>query len=323
MGLDAQYRDLVDGFAGIAGPHRRPRPAVRRVPAAWLLALALLLAPSSGRAEDPACSVAGMAIDAAYCAGQPTSLLDRRIVFLREIARRIMDIAAFDRMLADDKGAIEIIREQCALEPGEDARRLCHATVLIDRLYALEAAILETLDARLADPDAGDDAVTVPDGRALTVFVAAMTAVRDAPVFFDPVAGDAAGTAAAGTDAVATGLLLRQPPAPSLFRILWQHGTVAWTPVDAWQFDPDQLLPGGRNLSPPFEAAQDAQRARLACIEAALAALKPAGSGRFFGPWRAAGGGFYARLDFPEAATVECLAPADPAMAVVIANHPR
>jgi hypothetical protein len=283
-----------------------------------LLAASLLLAAPAAEAADVTCSAAGMAVDPVFCRGGAPSLLDRRIDFLRAVAKRVMDIAAFDLMLEDDKGALAIIREQCALEPDEGARRACHAGVLIDRLYDIEARIAAQLEARLGEPVLAVGTVPAPDGDSLTTFLAAIEAMQPAAVFADADGAHEIGQVAVGEPAVVTGVLLREAQ-PSLFRILWQHGTVAWTPADAWRFDPAQLIGGARNLPPSYRLAQLSQQARLACIGAALAALAPEAGGNLFGPWPAADGSFYARLEFPDAARVDCVAAPGPAGAVAIA----
>ena len=305
------------------------RVAARRIPraanafscfcrAAFLpAALTLLGQPAEA---DETCSAAGLSVDPVYCEGGGSSLLDRRIEFLRDVGRQTMDIESFENMLEDEKGSIAIIGEQCAVETDGAARRACHASVLIDRLYAIEAGIVATLDARLKDPEASDapGIVPAPDGRTLAPFLASVAADRPAEVFADPDESHLIGTVWSGENAIVTGVMLREAPADSLFRILWHHGTVAWSPVVAWQFDAAQLLRGNRNLPAPYDLAQRSQRARLACIEAALATLSSDTSGRFVGPWQTAGGDFYARLLFPAAATVDCVASPDPAVPVAI-----
>ncbi len=283
------------------------------------LSLAVLLSGQPANADE-SCSAAGLSIDPVYCEGGSSSLLDRRIEFLRDVGRQTMDLQSFEHMLEDEKASIAIIGEQCAVEADGAARRACHASVLIDRLYAIEAGIVAALDARLKDPEAADapGIVPAPDGRTLAPFLAAVAAVGPAEVFADPNESHLIGTVWNGENAIVTGVLLREPPASSLFRILWQHGTVAWSPDEDWQFDPAQLLRGNRNLPAPYDLAQRSQRARLACIEAALATLAGDVSGRFVGPWQTAGGDFYARLLFPAAATVDCVASPDPGVPVAI-----
>jgi hypothetical protein len=284
-----------------------------------LLPAAILLFGVPASAEET-CSAAGLSIDPVYCDEGGSSLLDRRIEFLRDVGRQTMDLESFENMLEDEKGSIAIIGDQCAVETDGAARRACNASVLIDRLYAIEANIVATLDTRLKDPEAADapGIVPAPDGRTLAPFLASIAAVGPAEVFADPDESHLIGTVWNGENAIVTGVLLRERPAGSLFRILWQHGTVAWSPVEAWQFDPTQLLRGNRNLPAPYDLAQRSQRARLACIEAALATLADDTSGRFVGPWQTAGGDFYARLLFPASATVDCVASPDPDVPVAI-----
>ncbi len=278
-----------------------------------------MLLASPTRAEET-CRAAGLAVNPVFCDETGSSLLDRRIEFLREVGRQIMDLSSFDNMLEDEKGSISIIAEQCALEPNDAARRGCNAIVLIGRLYAIEAEIVATLDTRLKDPEAAEapGIVPVPDGRTLAPFLASVAAFGPAEVFANPDESHLIGTVWSGENAIVTGVLLREEPAGSLFRILWRHGTVAWSPVEDWRFDPAQLLRGNRNLPAPYDLAQRSQRARLACIEAALASLPEAAAGRFVGPWQTAGGDFYARLLFPTEAIVECVASPDPDVPVAI-----
>jgi hypothetical protein len=304
-------------------------PAVsRRSPAAFvrrraivtaLLFAVILFVEQSARADDT-CNAAGLAVNAVYCDESGSSLLDRRIEFLRDVSRQVMDLRSHENMLEDEKGAIAIIAEHCALEPNGGALRACNAAVLIDRLYAIEAEIVATLDERLEDPVAAEapGILPVPDGRTLAAFLASVAAHGPAEVFADPDESHLIGTVWSGENAIVTGVLLRDEPGGSLFRILWRHGTVAWSPVEDWRFDPEQLLRGTRNLPAPYDLARRSQRARLACIEAALANLPADTYGRFVGPWQTAGGDFYARLLFPTTAMVECVASPDPDVPVAI-----
>jgi hypothetical protein len=286
------------------------------------IAVALVPVPAPAQADD-GCMAAGMRVDAVYCREDGASVLDRRLEFLRGAARQVMGIDDFDRALDENKGAIEIIRSECARETDGRAQMLCHAATLIDRLYEMEAHIVATFDARLADPvadsDDGPRSVPAPDGRMLTPFLAAVEAIDDAMVFSGPDHAREIGTLAAGGKAVVTGVLMREAPDPSLFRILWQNGTVAWVPARAFRFDPALLLHGERNPALPDASAAPAQRARLACIAAALDYLGTGMPGRFVGPWQSGGGRFYARLVFPGEATFDCVAATSPSTVVSIA----
>ena len=300
------------------GIERRSYIATACVGAA-LLSAAILLSGPSAKADEP-CSAAGLAVNAVYCDENGSSLLDRRIEFLRDVGRQIMDQHAYAQMLEDEKGTIALIGEHCAREPTGAALRACNAAVLIHRVYAIEAEIVATLDKRLQDPTAAEapGILPAPDGRTLAPFLASVAAHGPAELFADPDESHLLGTVWNGENAIVTGVLLRDEPGGSLFRILWRHGTVAWSPVEDWRFDPAQLLRGTRNLPAPYDLARRSQRARLACIEAALANLPEDTYGRFVGPWQTAGGDFYARLLFPTTAIVECVASSDPDVPVAI-----
>ncbi|MEX0810172.1 MAG: hypothetical protein WD044_15720 [Dongiaceae bacterium] len=254
---------------------------------------------------------AGMAIDPGFCIGDGESVLEARLAFGRNIAAAVLGFAAYDRLLEENKGAIEIIRSICNAENDDLQRRHCASDALNDRIVEIEQRILAYLDDRLPaiaiDPAQFE---TLPDGSSLAVFLAGMRSDTAQPVFSSPLLhpDDRIGEIAAQTTTAATGIFLADFEPGSVLRILWQHGTVAWTAAAGWNFDPALLRAGHFNLEPSFDRAADVDDARRQCIAAAQGAIVTSAPVTLLGPWPAGTGQHYMRVAIGDVDAFECVA---------------
>ncbi|MEX1109542.1 MAG: hypothetical protein WEC00_11550 [Dongiaceae bacterium] len=252
-----------------------------------------------------------MAIDPGFCVGGGESVLDARLAFGRSTAGTVLGFAAYDRLLEENKGAIEIIRSICGAETDDMQRRHCASDALNDRIVEVERRILTYLDERLPALAIDNDPYeTLPDGGSLAVFLAGLRADAAQPVFSSPLLQPEhrLGEIAADTRTAATGILLADLEPGSVFRILWQHGTVAWTPAAGWNFDPTLLRAGHFNLEPSFDRADDVDDARRQCIAAAQGAIVTAAPVTLLGPWPAGNQQHYMRVAIGDVDAFECVA---------------
>ncbi|MDZ4737023.1 MAG: hypothetical protein SGJ07_11825 [Rhodospirillaceae bacterium] len=254
---------------------------------------------------------AGMEIDPGFCIGGGESVLEARLAFGRSTAAVVLGFAAYDRLLEENKGAIEIIRSICSAETDAIQRRHCASDALNDRIVEVERRILDYLDERLPAIAIEETPYeTLPDGGSVAVFLAAVLSDSARPVFSSPLLEPEhrLGEIAAGTRTVATGILLADLKPGSVFRILWQHGTVAWTPAAGWNFDPTLLRAGRFNLEPSFDQATDVDDARRQCIAAAQGAIVTSAPVTLLGPWPAGNQQHYMRVAIGDVDAFECVA---------------
>jgi hypothetical protein len=265
-------------------------------------------------AAEP-CTAAGMAIDPGYCIESGDSVLDARLAFGRSTAAATMGLEAYERLLEENKGAVEIIRAICATEPDEIVQRQCVADALTDRIAAIEERILAFIDERL--PVARDDAdedryMTLPSGSNFASFLAGLQTPVPQAVFASPRLGpgDRIGDAGPGTRIAAIGIHLAADPPGSVFRILWQHGTVAWTSTAGWNFDPALLRGGHFNQAPSFDQSEF-DEARQDCLAAARRAVEIAVPVTVTGPFAAGDASYYMRVAFTDVVAFDCIAAPD------------
>jgi hypothetical protein len=293
-----------------------------------ILAIGLMLASvDSAAASDGPCTAAGMAIDPGYCNEGGESVLDARLAFGRSVAEAVLGFAAYDRLLEENKGAIEIIRAICAVEPDDTLQQRCAADALTDRIVAVEQRILGHLRERLQPEEtpAGGFAM-LPGGGTFAPFLAALQSETAQPVFgsqyLEP--DTELGEIAAHTRTTATGIMLAEGGSGSVFRILWQHGIVGWTRTAAWQFDPALLSFGHLNRAPSFDQP-NVDAARQDCLAAARRAIETALPVTIHGPFPANGHAYYMRVSFTDVAAFDCVAApggGDPAAIAAIATGP-
>ncbi|MEX2200733.1 MAG: hypothetical protein WD711_05005 [Dongiaceae bacterium] len=251
-----------------------------------------------------------MAIDPGYCHGGGESVLDARLAFGRSAAEAVLGFAAYDRLLEENKGAVEIIRAICTVETDETLRQRCAADALTDRIAAVEQRILAYLKERLQPAEApADGFMLLPDGSRFAPFLAALQSDTPQPVFGSPrlEPDTQLGEIAAQTRTIATGIMLAENGAGSVFRILWQHGIVGWTSSAAWQFDPALLSFGHLNRTPSFDQP-DVDAAQQDCLAAMRHAIETALPVTIHGPFAANGNAYYMRVSFTDVAGFECVA---------------
>ena len=251
-----------------------------------------------------------MAVHPGYCEGGGESVLDARLAFGRSAAAEVLGFAAYDRLLEENKGAVEIIRSICAVESEEILRQRCAADALTDRIAAVEQHLLDHLRERLQPEEASADGfMRLPDGSVFAPFLAALQSDTPQPVFGSPrlEPDSELGRIAAETRTIATGIMLAEEGAGSVFRILWQHGIVGWTQTAAWQFDPALLSFGHLNRAPSFDRT-DIDVAQQDCFAAARRAFETALPVTIHGPFAANGHAYYMRVSFADVAVFDCVA---------------
>jgi hypothetical protein len=273
----------------------------------------MLASADGAAATDGPCTAAGMAIDPEYCSGDGDSVLDARLAFGRSSAEAVLGFAAYDRLLEENKGAVEIIRAICTVESDETLQQHCAADALTDRIAAVEQRILAYLEERLQPEEASADGfMPLPGNDTFAPFLAALRSETSQPVFGSPrlEPDEQLGEIAPQTRTTATGIMLAEEGPGSVFRVLWQHGIVGWTSSAAWQFDPALLSSGHLNRAPSFDQP-DVEAAQQDCLTAVRRAIETALPVTIHGPFAADGNAYYMRVSFTDVAAFECVAAPD------------